>query len=356
MAKVLITGATGFIGPHLARVLQEAGAHVVCMRRASSNVGRLQELDVEFVTADVTQTNSLPAALRGIDHVLHLAGVVKAFRRADFDRVNVAGTRNLVEAASRQATPPDVIVVSSLAAAGPAAAERHLTESDPARPVSVYGHSKRAGELEAIALADKVPVSIIRPPIVFGEGDRDVFQMFKPIRQHGLHVVAGSPEPPFSFIYAGDLATAITTVAARGERIPAEAATSPTAEAAAGGGIYYAAHQEHPTYVEMGSLIAAALETEKLRVLKMPLALAWMAAAGSELVSRIMRKPSILNFDKIREARAGGWSCSPEKIRKQLGWQPAASLAERLQQTAHWYYEQGWLKRPKQKARAQAKS
>ncbi len=346
MAKVLITGATGFIGAHLAKVLRDAGDEIVCLRRPTSNVARLEEYDVEFVTADVTKADSLPAALNGVETVYHLAGLVKAFRRADFDHVNVAGTRNLLQAAATQPTPPTVVVVSSLAAAGPAPEDRPLTEQDLAQPVSLYGKSKLAAEEAAREFAADVPLSIVRPPIVFGEGDRDVFEMFKPIAQHGLHVVAGSGSGRFSLIYAGDLATAIHRVAQTGERVPTDG------DVTTGTGQYYAAHQDHPRYTELGDIIGAALQQEKVRVLKMPLPIAWMAAGASEFFGRLRRKPQILNFDKIREARAGGWSCSAEKAKRQLSWSPAATLSERLEQTAQWYFDEGWLKRPKQSAKA----
>ena len=312
------------------------------MRRATSNTQRLEEFDVEFVTADVTDPKSLPAALERVDVVYHLAGLVKAFRRADFDRVNVLGTNNLLEAAAARESPPVVVVVSSLAAAGPAPSDRALNETDTPQPVSLYGKSKLAAEQAAAQFADKVPLSVVRPPIVFGEGDRDVFEMFKPIAQHGLHVVAGSGRGRFSLVYAADLATAVHCVGRSGERI-----TSPSE--AKGQGWYYAAHEEQPTYSELGDIIGQGLARDRVRVLRMPIALAWVAAAGSEMAGRIRRKPQILNFDKIREARACGWSCSAEKITSQLDWRPGASLQERINQTAEWYIEQGWLKHPKKK-------
>ncbi|MDA7977830.1 MAG: SDR family NAD(P)-dependent oxidoreductase [Pirellulales bacterium] len=342
MSKVLVTGATGFIGAHLAEVLRNAGEQIVCTRRSSSNVSRLSGFEIEFVTADITQADSLARTLQGVDVIYHLAGLVKAFRKAEFDRVNIEGTRNLVRAAAALESPPTVVIVSSLAAAGPAN-DRPLVESDPARPVSVYGRSKLAAELAALEFANQVPISIVRPPIVFGESDRDVFEMFKPIAQHGLHVVAGSGSGRFSLIYAGDLATALQRVAVSGERVPYPECEQDTPD---GQGWYFAAHQEHPTYAELGGLIGQALGGKKARVLRMPIAIAWLAAAGSELAGRIRRKPQILNFDKIREARAGGWSCSPDKAINQLGWSPEATLAERLCQTAEWYYDQQWLKRP----------
>jgi nucleoside-diphosphate-sugar epimerase len=340
MANVLITGATGFIGPHLASRLLERGDRVTCLVRARSNLDRLRGLDVEFVRGDVTDRDSLEPAVAGTDVVYHLAAVTKTpLRGADLMRINESGTRNLLEACAAQTTPPVVVITSSLAAAGPAPDGRPLTEADPPRPASKYGHSKRACERAAESLADRVPITILRPPIVFGRGDVNMLSMIQPIARFGVHVVPGFTVRRVALVYADDLVTALLQAADRGRRLaaPAEAPSQP------GQGYYFITATESPSYAELGRRISEAINMQRFRAVRTPEALTWIAAGGAQLMSQIRRHPHILSIDKVREATAGSWLCSIERAREELGYEPGAPLLEQLRETIDWYVEQGWL-------------
>src|SRR5207245_884716 len=130
-----------------------------------------KSLGARVVSGDVTDPESLTAATAKADMVYHLAGIVRARSAAEFLRTNQAGVANMLDACSRRTSPPTVVIVSSLAAAGPSRNGRPRTEEEPLRPVSNYGQSKRAGELEALARAGDLPITIVRPPIVMGAGD-----------------------------------------------------------------------------------------------------------------------------------------------------------------------------------------
>lgn len=338
MAKktALVTGASGFIGPHLVRVLHREGRRVRCLVRKTSQTAALVELGAELVTGDVTDAASLAVAVEGADEVYHLAGVTKSFRPEGFQSVNELGTRNLVEVCAASAAPPVLVHVSSLAAAGAAPLGRDRHEADPAAPVSAYGRSKRAGELVAEAFADRVPTTIVRPPIVFGEGDRDMLQMFVPIRWTGIHFVPSLATRHVSLVYAGDLAEGLLLAAERGKRV---AKDNPPA----GQGYYFIAFDDQPSYADLGRMCGRALGRRWTLATPTPEFLSWSIAGMNELAARVRRKPGIVNFDKIREASAGSWICSTARARDELGFRPTATLIERLEQTARWYRDERWL-------------
>jgi len=235
--RVLVTGATGFIGHHLVHALLEKGDRVGCLVRPTSDTRRLPTEQVSLTIGDVTDPASLQAALEDIDVVYHLAGALTAMSREAFLAVNEAGTRNLAEACARTASSPILIILSSLAAAGPNPDDQPRNEQDPDAPVSKYGRSKLAGERAARESSTRVPLTIVRAPIVFGEWDRDVFKMFWLVKL-GVHLIPVRPHQRYSLIHASDVANLLIHAAARGERAVAESAAS---------GLYYAGYHEHLT-------------------------------------------------------------------------------------------------------------
>lgn len=338
MARVLVTGANGFVGSRLATELANQGHEVTALVRRTSDLQRLESLGVTLAYGDVTDADSLAAPIAGQEAVYHLAGTLKAFRYRDFLSVNERGARHVAEACARQSPPPVLVLVSSLAAAGPARDGRPLIETDPPAPISKYGRSKRAGELAVAALADRVPTTIVRPSIVFGPSDYVTLEMFRPIARFGVHTVPALRDHRFSAIHVDDLADLVIRAARQGERLePAQGE-----EAAVGRGVYFAAGEQQPTYAELGRMMGAALG-RRVCVLRNPKPVVWLVATAGELVARVRRRPALFNFDKAREATAGSWICSPEKARDQLGFQSAASLQERLDQTVRWYREHGYL-------------
>lgn len=333
--RALVTGANGFIGEHLIRTLTARGESVRAMVRREAAGESLRALGAEIALGDVTQPESLATAVAGVDVVFHLAGLVKALRSEELFRVNETGARNVARACAQAGDPPVLVLVSSLAAAGPAPNGHPRTESDPSEPVSNYGRSKRAGELAVAEFADEVPLTIVRPPVVFGEGDMNTCLLFQPIARHGVHAVPGLKPRKVSIIHADDLAEALWLAAGKGARV--------NRDRSGAAGYYFVAGDQDPEYVQLGRLIGDAVGRPRVFVVRTPDWMGRCAGACSEVVSRLRGRPAIFNLDKMREASAGSWVCSGERIRNELGFRVARPLGERLRQTADWYASRGLL-------------
>ncbi|OGO16482.1 MAG: hypothetical protein A2Z14_19475 [Chloroflexi bacterium RBG_16_48_8] len=310
---------------------------MICLVRSTSNTSRLEILGVSFIEGDITRKESLVEAVSPVDTVFHLAGSTAAIKAETLFWVNEGGTRNLAEACAQSGKQKRLVVVSSSAAVGPSSPGRAMTEEDPPKPVSHYGRSKLAGEQAARYWAGRLPITIVRPAIVFGEYDRDVFRMFEMVA-HGWHIVPGLKKRYYSLIHATDLAKALILAARKGEVLPAQIvdSTSP------GQGIYFIADAWSPSYAELGPLMAEALG-RKVRILPVPGLVAWGVAFINEITARLRSQPSILNLDKAKEGLAGSWVYSPKKAEEQLGFAPDATVFDRIYQTGKWYQEQGWL-------------
>ncbi len=215
---ILVTGGTGFIGSHLVERLAAQRRAVRCLVRPSSNL-RDFPAGIELAQGDLESGAGLADALHAVDTVIHLAGVTKARSPADYDRGNAAATAQLVGAAASSGIHR-FVHVSSLAAAGPSSSNGPLSEEDAPRPVSHYGRSKLAGEqfVRQSPLADRAV--IVRPPVVYGPRDRDVYQMIRTVAG-GWMLQIGSVRRYFSLVYVGDLVDGLIAAADRVRPVPA---------------------------------------------------------------------------------------------------------------------------------------
>lgn len=338
MKSVLITGASGFIGGHLACRLRQEGYQVRCLVRRSSQRQRLEGQGIEFHYGDVTDKQSVQAAVQGVDCVFHLAGLTCALRWSDFLRVNAEACGVVAEACAGLPSPPVLIVVSSLAAAGPCPQGAVLRETTPPAPISRYGKSKLAGEQAARRWAGRVPITIVRPAIVFGPYDPGMRPVARSIYRWGLHLNPGFHSPRLSLIHVEDLCQLLVAAALRGERVTEAHDHDAT-------GVYFAvADGQYPTYVELGKILAQELIPNKsLRVVHVPRPMAWTIGALNEMICWVRRRPDLLNRDKIREGTASCWACSGDKAARQLQWKTSSSLDDQLRTCAAWYLRAGWL-------------
>jgi nucleoside-diphosphate-sugar epimerase len=336
MARCLITGASGFVGSNLAQRLCRDGWDVRCLIRSTSRKDQLDALPVEFVEGSLADGDSLRRAVAGVEYVFHVAGRTVAFKGRQFFDDNVGGTKSLADAAMGEPNPPTFLMVSSLAAGGTGTLKSPRTESLPERPVSTYGRSKLAAEQSLVELAEQLPASIIRPPMVFGRADRASLQLFRSMQFLPLHLSPGLRRFPLSLVHVTDLCDAMVRIATRGERLP------PKGVGVDGQGRYYVAADRNITYGEMGQLAARAAGWTVATV-PVPTPIFWAAGAIGETVGRLRGRASLINFDKVREATARGWVCSDEKLRTTLKYAPAATLEEWFADTVAWYREHKWL-------------
>lgn len=344
--KVLVTGATGFIGFHLVQLLRERGQIATGLARKPFypmeriRADRIRSLGTTLISGDVSDPAGLAEAVAGKSVVYHLAGCTRALHRRRFYEVNEQGTRNVIEACARQPKPPVVVMISSLAAAGPSPDGSPRVETDPCCPVSHYGRSKRAAELAAEQFADRVPITVIRPPIVFGEGDLFALPLFKTITRFRVHMVPTLGRHYYSMVYVGDLVRALVSAAERGTRL------APPGRNAADGrtrGYYFVAHHEQPTYADIGRMVRPFLHRPRALIVPVPSPFLWLGATNAEITARILRRPFVLNYDKIREAIAGSWACSSRKAKEELEFTVGEPLREQLGRTAEAYRRDGLL-------------
>ena len=321
--KALVTGATGFVGSHLAEALRRRGDEVTALVRSPGKAAALGPLGVRLVAGDLSDADSLARAVEGQDVVFHVAGLVAARDEAEFMRGNRDGTAGLVAAASA-AGRPRLVLVSSMAAGGPAQPGEPLTGTEPARPVTFYGRSKLAAE--TAVTSSSLPWVIVRPPTVYGPRDREVLKVFRMARL-GLAPVFGDGSQQLSAVHGADLAEALVA-----------AATS----AATIGKMYYPCHPEIFTSAEFVRAIGTAMG-RRVALVPVPAPVGRALLAVTEASARLVNQTTILTRDKANEFFQEAWIGDPRPLTRDSGWRAKHDLRSGLADTIRWYRDAGWL-------------
>lgn len=330
--RVFVTGGTGFLGRHLLPRLLKAGARVTCLVRQQSAHKDLPA-GVERVEGDCLSGAGLEAAIADADIVAHMAGLLFGRGWRQYMEANCRASQNIAAALQSTKSDAHVVFVSSLAAAGPSA--DGVREDAPSSPVSAYGWSKYMCE-QIFRAAWENNLAILRPPIIYGSGDRGLLPLFKSAKR-GIAVSPGAGRKfPISIIHAADAAAAIALAASRKAN-----------------GIFHLNDGASHDMDSFSQAMGKALGRKKTRVLHIPLPVMAASAAISEAASGMAAKiggivglkisPAHWNMDKYREARQAGWVADASRAGRELGFEPQMNLENGMAEAVAGYRDLGWL-------------
>lgn len=327
--RCLITGGTGFVGSHVVEVAQKRGWDVICPVRDTASTRRLK--DIKAKTCRLSELESELRRSPDIEYMIHVAGATRALSMEEYDHANAEFTRWLIQlvidtGASRSLKR--FVLVSSQAAAGPSGKDcSPVSEQDDPRPISNYGRSKLKGEKVASIFKNKIPITIVRPPTVFGPRDTDVFGVFKSARLRITPVLAG-PDRLVSIIYVEDLADGIVT--------------SAESCAISSGEIFFLANEKPVIWREFAQMVGRSMGCRPI-VTPIPIAVMKLIGKIGDITGKITKKPALIRSEKIVEMEQIAWVCSTEKARDIMGWTSTTPLHEAVDRTRDWYFRHGWL-------------
>lgn len=309
---VALTGATGFIGRRLAPLLAAAGWQVRLLLRRDPVLPEWRGMSPQIVAGDLRDAAALRQLVAGADAVVHVAGLIKAARQAQYDAVNHQASRTLAGIVAETAPAARLLHVSTLAAREPR--------------LSGYAASKRAGE-DAVRelLGDRV--TVLRPPAVYGPGDRETLVFFQ-MASRAVVPLLGRPAARAAMIHVDDLCTLLVALL----REPA-------------GGRVLAAADAKPagyTWREVFGTAARAVGNPRARLVHAPAALLHALAFGGD-AARVFGVANMLTTQKLRELRHPDWSVRADEHARPAGWSPRHDLAEGFAGAVAWYRRAGWL-------------
>lgn len=323
--KILVTGANGFIGSTIVERLISEGHSVRCL--VHRNLTWLKGLAVELVYGSVTRKETLKEAVKEVDFIFHMAGVLRVVKEETFYAVNQIGTKNLIEAVYEN--NPGIkrfVYVSSQAAMGPSQTCAPQSISAGCNPVSHYGKSKLKGEEEVLKFKDKLPVMILRPSAVYGPRDKDLFPFFKLASMGIFPILTGNPECYVQLLLVDDFAE-ICSMIARGKDLK--------------NNIYFLAGEKAYQWKEVGEIIGS-VTGKKASILVLPMWLIKTIAFLSEEIMALLGKTAALNRDKIREFCQRYWMGDVKSTEDDFGYK-FTKLENGARITYNWYLKNKWL-------------
>ncbi|GAA4333338.1 NAD(P)-dependent oxidoreductase [Mucilaginibacter gynuensis] len=323
--RVLITGASGFVGYHLVNEALKNNLEVCAAVRKSSKIDHLKEFDIQYIYPDFSDREALTETLKNekFDYIIHAAGVTKARSQREYDLINAGNTANLAAAAADSGVKK-LVLISSLAAVGPLhSLDGIIKDNTTPNPVTAYGRSKLAAE-ERLKVFKTLNYTILRPTAVYGPRDKDIFIFFKQVVK-GIEPYIGSKAQKLSFIYVTDLAKASIKALYAGNKKT-----------------YIIADGNFYDKYALGDITKSVLN---LRTYKfhLPVNFVKVIAGIAEKVSSLSNKASALNIEKLNELTAANWYCDIEEAKHDLGFTPHYDLHAGLTETLNWYKANKWL-------------
>lgn len=334
--KILVTGASGFIGSFIVEKGLELGFEVWAGVRKTSSREYLKDKRIKFIELNFTNPDILEQQIGAFarehgrwDYIIHAAGATKCIDKKEFMRINFDGTKNLVDAILKlQICPIQFIHLSSLSVFGPVHEEQPYTpikDNDKAKPNTAYGQSKLISE-NYIQNIPELPYVILRPTGVYGPREKDYFKMAQSIKQHIDFSVGYKPQV-ITFIYVKDLVKAIFAVIDKGVTKRC----------------YFVCEPRGYNSRSFSDYIQKFMGVKHVLHIKAPL---WVLRAISliaESVSRISGKPSTLNSDKYNIMKQRNWLCDTSTMEKELNFEIDYNLERGTEEMIKWYKENRWL-------------
>ena len=325
--RVLITGASGFIGYHLVEEALKNNLEVYAGVRRSSKTDHLSGFNIKYIYPDFSDVSALEKELKEIrcDYIIHAAGVTTARSQKEYNHINSEYTNNLALAALESGINlKKFVLISSLAAVGPLnSLDGIITEDTAPQPISAYGKSKLLGEQNLKAFSS-LNYNILRPTGVYGPRDRDIFIFFKQVAK-GIEPYIGNIEQKFSFLYVSDMVKAAIKALFAGNQKT-----------------YNLSDGDFYNRYELAAIIKETLNSKTIKF-HLPVNFVKLIAGISEKYSSLSNKAAVLNIEKVGELMAVNWWCDIERAKADLGFYPEYNLRSGVVETLKWYKTNKWL-------------
>ena len=330
--KILVTGASGFIGSYIVEEALRQGMETWAAVRPTSSRKYLQDERIHFINLNLSSEEELEKELapHEFDYIVHAAGATKCLHAEDFYRVNTEGTKHLVNAILHLGMPiKRFVFVSSLSIFGAIREElpyQEISENDVPRPNTAYGKSKLEAERYLDSIGNDFPYIILRPTGVYGPREKDYFLMAESIKKH-VDFAVGFRRQDITFVYVLDVVQAVFLALDRGMS----------------GRKYFLSDGDVYQSTEFSDLLKKEMGVKWMLRIVAPVWVLRVITFFGERIARITKKPIALNDDKFNILRQRNWRCDIEPTMDELGYHPHYKLKDGVRLAVKWYKENGWL-------------
>jgi len=324
--RVLITGASGFVGYHLIVEALKNNLEVFAAIRRSSKIEHLKNFDINYTYPDFDNPAALQAEIeeKHYAYIIHAAGSLRALTTAEYEHVNATYTFNLATAAAAAGCVKKMVFISSLAAVGPRSGyDGIITESTAPAPITAYGKSKLLAEAKLLSVKN-LDYTILRPTAVYGPRDKDIFIFLKQVAK-GIEPYIGRIDQKLTFIYVTDLAKAAVLALTKGKKKA-----------------YILADGHYYDRYKLADITKVIFDKKTFKF-HIPVIIVKTIAIIAEKVSYLSKKAPVINPEKLDELKAVNWSCDISPANADLDFTPLYNLEDGLTESFDWYRKNNWL-------------